>query len=203
MTAHVSTDSSHAVRRAVIIVALANFTYFFVEFGVALRIGSVSLFADSIDFLEDTAVNVLILIGLAWSARARSRLGTALAFVLLLPGIATLWSAWNTWRVNVIPDPLSLSATGTGALIVNVGCALILARIRHHQGSLTRAAFLSARNDAFANVGIIAAGGLTAVTLSRWPDLIVGLAIFAMNLDAAREVLEAARAEAALENGEG
>lgn len=196
-------DTSSAVRRAVIIVALANFGYFFVEFGVAVRIGSVSLFADSIDFLEDAAVNVLILIGLAWSAHARSRLGMALAFVLLLPGIATLWSAWNTWRANSIPDPLSLSLTGGGALIVNVGCAAILARVRHHRGSLTRAAFLSARNDAFANVGIIAAGGLTALTLSRWPDLIVGLAIFAVNLDAAREVLEAARAEAAQEDGEG
>lgn len=90
---------------------------------------------------------------------------------------------------------MALSLTGAGALVVNVACALILARVREHSGSLTRAAFLSARNDAFANIGIIAAGLLTAVTLSRWPDLIVGLAIFAINLDAAREIFEAARAE--------
>ena len=64
------------------------------------------------------------------------------------------------------------------------------------KGSLTRAAFLSARNDAFANVAIIAAGLVTALTLSAWPDLIVGLAIAAMNADAAREVWEAARGEA-------
>jgi Co/Zn/Cd efflux system component len=187
-----------------IMVALANFGYFFIEFAVALRIGSVSLFADSIDFLEDTAVNVLILIGLGWSLRARSRLGMMLAFVLLLPGIATLWSAWNSWRGDIVPEPLSLSVTGAGALFVNVGCALVLVRVRDHRGSLTRAAFLSARNDAFANVGIIAAGGLTALTLSRWPDIIVGLAIFVMNLDAAREVLEAARAEQTeVQTGEG
>lgn len=189
------TTSTAAVRRAVIIVALANVGYFLVEFAVATRIGSVSLFADSIDFLEDTAVNVLILIGLGWSARARSRLGMALAFVLLVPGLATLWSAWSSFRSDAVPEPLSLSVTGAGALLVNVGCAFVLARVRHHQGSLTRAAFLSARNDVFANIGIIAAGALTAVTLSRWPDLIVGLAIFAMNLDAARDVLNAARAE--------
>ena len=41
-----------ALRRIICFVALANFTYFFVEFAVALRVGSVSLFADSIDFLE-------------------------------------------------------------------------------------------------------------------------------------------------------
>lgn len=34
------------------IVALLNLAYFFVEFTVALIIGSVSLFADSVDFLE-------------------------------------------------------------------------------------------------------------------------------------------------------
>jgi Co/Zn/Cd efflux system component len=40
---------------------------------------------------------------------------------------------------------------------------------------LTRAAFLSARNDAIANVAIIAAGFATAYLWhSAWPDLIVG-----------------------------
>ena len=53
------------IRRVVLIVALANLAYFFVEFQVAQRIGSVSLFADSIDFLEDTTVNLLILVAFA------------------------------------------------------------------------------------------------------------------------------------------
>jgi Co/Zn/Cd efflux system component len=64
-----------------------------------------------------------------------------------------------------------------------------------HSGSLTRAAFLSARNDVLANVAIIAAGLVTAYTLSGWPDLIVGLGIAAMNAGAAREVWNAAREE--------
>jgi Co/Zn/Cd efflux system component len=72
----------------------------------------------------------------------------------------------------------------------------MLARHRHHGGSLTRAAFLSSRNDVLANLAIIAAGGVTAVAWrSAWPDLIVGLGIAAMNADAAREVFMAARAE--------
>jgi Co/Zn/Cd efflux system component len=53
-----------ALRRTVRFVALANLTYFAVEFSVALAIGSVSLFADSIDFLEDASVNFLILMAL-------------------------------------------------------------------------------------------------------------------------------------------
>ena len=48
-------------------VAILNFCYFFVEFAVALVADSVSLLAHSVDFLEDTAINVLIFI--AWAGR--------------------------------------------------------------------------------------------------------------------------------------
>jgi Co/Zn/Cd efflux system component len=71
----------------------------------------------------------------------------------------------------------------------------MLAGVRAHAGSLTRAAFLSARNDVAANVAIIAAGFVTAATRSVWPDLVVGLGIVAMNAGAAREVWLAAREE--------
>ena len=96
----------------------------------------------------------------------------------------------------VAPDPALLSLTGLGALAVNLSCAFLLARYRHQSGSLTKAAFLSARNDAMANVAIIGAGLMTAfLWASAWPDLIVGLGIAALNADAAREVWQAAREE--------
>lgn len=184
------------LRRAVRWVAVLNLAYFGVEFAVALAIGSVALFADSIDFLEDTAINLLILLALGWSAAARARVGMALAGVLLVPGIATLLTAAGKIAEPVAPMPLPLVLAGLGALAVNVTCALILARSRSHGGSLGRAAFLSARNDTLANVGIIAAGLVTAfLWRSAWPDLIVGLGIALVNLGAAREVWQAARAE--------
>lgn len=93
-------------------VALLNLGYFGIEFAVALHIGPVSLFADSIDFLEDASVNFLIVAALAWSARARARLGMALAGILLVPGLATLWMAWHKFMLPVPPGPLAMSATG-------------------------------------------------------------------------------------------
>jgi Co/Zn/Cd efflux system component len=188
--------SDAALRRVVLAVAALNLAYFGVEFSVAVAIGSVSLFADSIDFLEDASVNLLIFLAMAWRAPARARVGMALAFILLVPGIATLWTAFDKFLEPVPPAPLPLSLAGLGALAVNLACAFMLARWRHHGGSLTRAAFLSARNDAFSNVAIVAAGLLTAfLWRSAWPDLLVGLAIAAVNADAAREVWEAAREE--------
>lgn len=188
-------EMNKGLRRAVLIVALLNLGYFGVEFAVAIAIGSVSLFADSIDFLEDTSVNLLILLALAWSLRARARVGMALAIILLLPVLGLVWALWGKFTAPVPPEPLALSLTGAGALAVNLSCAFLLARFRAHGGSLTRAAFLSARNDAVANIAIIGAGLITAYTLSIWPDVIVGIGIALMNIDAAREVWQAAREE--------
>jgi Co/Zn/Cd efflux system component len=183
------------LRKVVIVVATLNLAYFGVEFTVATAIGSVSLFADSIDFLEDASINLLIAIALGWSTTRRARLGMVLAAILLIPGLATLWTAWGKFMAPMPPAPLPLLLTGLGALAVNLSCAFMLVRFRAHGGSLTRAAFLSARNDAFANIAIIAAGFVTVYVHSAWPDLIVGLGIAALNVDAAREVWRAARTE--------
>ncbi|MDB6088629.1 MAG: putative transporter [Gammaproteobacteria bacterium] len=186
---------SLTLRTVVVSVAVLNLAYFGVEFAVALAIGSVSLFADSIDFLEDASVNLLIAIALGWSAASRARLGMTLAGILLIPGVATLWTVWGKVMAPMPPAPLPLSLTGAGALVINLSCAFMLARFQAHSGSLTRAAFLSARNDTLANAAIIAAGFVTAYTHSAWPDVTVGLGIAALNVDAAREVWRAACTE--------
>ena len=191
-----------ALRRAVRLVALLNLAYFGVEFAVALAIASVSLLADSVDFLEDAAVNFLIFAALGWSARRRARVGMLLAALLLAPAAAFLWTLWQKFAQPVVPDPLPLSLAGAGALAVNLTCALLLARVRHQGGSLGRAAFLSARNDAAANVAIVAAGLATLLWVSIWPDVVVGIGIALMNLGAAREVWAAAREERRLADAE-
>ena len=119
----------------------------------------------------------------------------ALAAILLAPAVALLWTLWQKFNAPVPPAPLPLSLAGAGALAVNVFCAFLLARYRDHSGSLSRAAFLSARNDAFANIAIIGAALVTLYTNSVWPDVIVGLGIAWMNADAAKEVWTAAREE--------
>lgn len=184
-----------SLRPVVAQVAGLNLAAFCVEIGVALAIGSIALLADSLDFLEDAAINLLIFAGLGWSARNRARLGTALAGVLLVPGLATAWAAWEKFSDFTAPAAVPLTLTGLGALAVNLTCALMLARHREGAGSLTRAAWLSARNDVAANLAIVAAGLITAATLSPWPDLVAGLGIALLNADSAADILKAARAE--------
>ena len=110
---------SATLHRAVRLVALLNLSYFGVEFAVARAIGSVSLFADSIDFLEDATVNGLILIALRWSAHRRSLVGMLLAAVLFAPGVATAWTAWDKFNLPLPPAALPLTLTGLGALAIS------------------------------------------------------------------------------------
>ena len=58
-----------------------------------------------------------------------------------------------------------------------------------------RGAWLAARNAALGNALIIGAGLLTLARPSVWPDVVVGAVMAVVNLRAAGEVLEQARAE--------
>ena len=186
------------LRKTVTVVAILNLSYFFVEFSVAKNIVSVSLFADSIDFLEDAAVNILILLAFGWSLKSRANLGYLFSTLLLIPGIAVLWSAFQKFQNPLTPESFTLGITGFGALVINLSCALLLVKFRKETESLVKAAYFSARNDALANVAIISASIVSLFWVSAWPDLIVGLGILLLNLDSAKEVLQAARKEKSL-----
>ena len=178
-------------KKSILLVALANLSYFFVEFFVARHIHATSLFADSIDFLEDASINLLIFLALHWTSKNQARLGKVLAIILIIPAFAFLYTAWQKFYIPSVPDPSMLSVTGVGALLINFSCVYILVQFRNYQGSLSRAAFLSARNDALANIAIIFAGLISFIWYSLWPDLLVGFFIMAINLDAAKEIWEA------------
>jgi Co/Zn/Cd efflux system component len=179
---------SRRLRRVVLTVAGLNLGYFFVEVSVALAIGSVSLLADSVDFLEDTAINLLVALALGWPLRRRAIAGHAMALVILVPAVVAAWQAVQKAFDPVAPDVRALVFTAGGAAVVNGVCALLLVRVRHHGGSLSGAAYLSARNDVAVDVAIMAMAVLTAWTGSGWPDIVLGLVIVLVNGTAALEV---------------
>jgi len=160
----------YGLRKTVAIVATLNLLYFFVEFTFAQIFGSLSLLSDSLDFLEDASINILIFIAFAWSVVARKVLSYVLAFLLLIPGALLIYSAISRINEPVVPNGRGMSIIG-----------------------IAKAAYLSARNDALANVLIICAGVITLFWRSQIPDLLIGLVIFAMNFDAAIQVVKSQR----------
>jgi len=177
------------------VVAVLNFGYFFVEFAVALFAGSVSLLADSVDFLEDTSVNLLIFVALGWPLARRAVMGKGMALIILGPAAVAAWQAVQRFPEPAAPEVTPLVLASLGAIVVNGTSAWLLARFRSRGGSLSRAAFLSARNDVLVNAAIIAMGVLTAGTGSGWPDLVLGVFIIALALHAAYEVWQVSEEE--------
>jgi Co/Zn/Cd efflux system component len=176
-------------------VAILNFCYFFVEFSVALAAGSVSLLADSVDFLEDTAISLLVFVVLGWPVARRAVMGKVMALLILAPATVAGWKAIEKVSDPVPPHVGPLVLASLGAIVVNGTSVWLLASVRRRGGALIRAAFLSARNDVLVNVAIIVMGVVTIGTDSGWPDLVLGCFIIVLALHAAHEVWEVSEEE--------
>ena len=172
-----------------------NAAYFAIEFTVGTTIRSVSLIADSIDFLEDASINLLILVGLGLAARSRARMGSVLAVIIFIPGLAAFVAAVDKFLNPAVPGVFEMSLTAFGALLTNSAAAILLARLRHHEGALVTAAWLSARNDVLANVAIMGAAFAALWVASPVWDVAVGLAIGVLNSDAAIKVWRRSRTD--------
>lgn len=183
------------LRRVVLLVAALNLAGALAEWGVATAIGSVSLVADSVDFLEDAAVNALVAAALGLPLAARARAGRVMAVVICLPALAAVVEVVDKVRHPHAPAVVPLVVTALTAAAVNAVCALLLARVRRHGGSLGAAAWLAARNDVAINLVVAAMAGVTAWTRSGWPDVVLGAVIVVLNVGAAREVWEIAGEE--------
>jgi len=184
-----------ALKPIVLRVATLNLSYFSIEFYFAHRYNSVALFSDSLDFLEDASVNLLIFLSFSLTLLWRTRLSYLFALLLLLPAVGFFWNRIVKLSEPIAPEGVGMSVVGLGALAVNFYCAVILKKFNEIKGGLAKAAYFSARNDAVSNVLIFLAGAVTLVWVSAVPDLIVGAVIFVMNADSARDILHAARAE--------
>ncbi|WP_448233498.1 cation transporter [Microbacterium lacticum] len=154
-----------------------------------------SLLADSVDFLEDTSINLLIFVALGWALAKRAVMGKIMAVVILGPAAIAAWEAVQRFAAPEAPDVIPVVVVSLGAIAINGTSALVISRVRKHGGSLSRAAFLSARNDVLVNVAIIVMALVTAWTASGWPDLVLGCLIILLALHAAHEVWEVSEEE--------
>lgn len=186
-----------AYRRALWIVVILNIGFGICELVGGFIAGSQALKADSLDFLGDGSITLVGLVALAWSATARSRTALVQGCFLAVLGIGVIVSA--VWRAfNAVPPEAELmGGIGVVALIVNVAAALVLARFRGSGDANARAIWLFSRNDALANVAVIAAAGLVAWTASAWPDLVVAAVIALLFLHSAYDIIRDARKELA------
>lgn len=159
-------------RRALWIALFVNAGMFVVELAAGEIADSRSLQADALDFFGDAA-NYAISLGvaglaLAWRARAALFKGITLTILGAYVMIAATLAAFG----GASPQPQIMGAVGVCALLANVAVALLLYRFRAGDANM-QSVWICSRNDAIANVAVVAAALGVFGTGSAWPDLIV------------------------------
>lgn len=187
--------SDPAYRRALWIVVILNIGFGLCELAGGFLAGSQALKADSLDFLGDGSISFMGLLALGWQPSSRARVALVQGLFLAALGIGVLGTAvWRAFNA-VAPEAGLMGGIGTAALAVNVTAALVLARFRKGGDANARAIWLFSRNDALANIAVIAAAGLVTWTGSAWPDLGVAAAIALLFLHSASAIIGDARSE--------
>lgn len=167
-------------------------------FGVELAAGwwarSMALQADALDFLGDAANYAISLAvaGLGLRIRARAALLKGLTmggFGLWVAG-STLFRLWH----GEVPEPAVMGLVSVLALAANLGVALMLFRFRNGDSNM-QSVWICSRNDAIANLAVLAAAAGVFASGTRWPDLAVAAVIAALALSGSWRVLRVARAE--------
>lgn len=171
-----------------------NFIMFGVELASSMAAGSVSLLADSVDFLGDAAnyaVSLFVLgMAVAWRSRAAYAKGVVMgAFGLLVLGRA-LWFGLD----GHLPHAQTMGVIGLVALAANGVVAAMLYAFRHGDANM-RSVWLCTRNDMIGNLAVMLAALGVFGTRAGWPDIVVASIMACLGLSAAREVMRQARAE--------
>ncbi len=193
--AHSSTPPSQGnYRRALWVALIVNFAMFAVEVLAGAWSGSVSLLADSIDFLGD-ALNYgvsLTVLGMAvvWRSRAAMLKGAC----MLVFGLAVLAKTAWAMQAGVLPLANTMGLVGALALVANVGVALMLYRYRNGDANM-RSVWLCTRNDAIGNIAVLIAAAAVWGTGSAWPDWLVAFGMATLAIHAGGSVLAQARRE--------
>ena len=181
--------------RRILWIALAiNLTMFSIEIVSGFRGGSVSLLADSLDFLGDAANYgiSLVVLGLSVTARANASRIKALsmgAFGVWVIGLAI----WNLTS-SVMPSVPTMGIVGLSALLANCAVALLLFTYRDGDSNM-RSVWLCTRNDALGNVAVLLAALGVFGTGAGWPDLAVAAIMAMLALTSAVKILRQANAE--------
>lgn len=186
--------TSRAYRRVLWFALLVNGGMFFAEMVGAYLSKSVALQADALDFLGDAAnygISLAVVgMHLVWRARAAMVKGLSM-------GLFGLWVIGTmAWRFveGGVPEAHIITSIGVLALAANVAVTVALFRYRDGDANM-RSVWLCSRNDAIANVAVIAAGGGVWLTGTFWPDVAVGGIIAGLALVASVEVIRRAKGE--------
>jgi Co/Zn/Cd efflux system component len=131
-----------------------------------------SLLADCLDFLGDSATYTISLVVIGMPLAVRAKAGMFKGISLLFIAAWVLGTTGLRIMESEVPEPITMGAIGFAAFAANVISALLLLRYKDGDANV-RSVWLCSRNDAIGNVAVILAASGIVVTDSAWPDLLV------------------------------
>lgn len=175
-------------KRALWIALILNFSMFLLENVQGVLSHSLSLRADAIDFLGDSANYFITLFVFSSAIRTKAKVSLLKALFMFGFGVWVLGEAIIRFSNDSVPDPFTMSWVGTLALIVNGLVAFILYKFKDGDSNM-QSVWLCSRNDAIGNLAVLFASAGVYYFSSKWPDLIVAIIMAFLSVTASYKVL--------------
>jgi Co/Zn/Cd efflux system component len=170
---------NHRRERQVLWQVLAiNFFFFVLEMFTGFIAGSMGLVADSLDMLADSIVYALSLLVVGGAVSRKKKVATAAGYFQL--ALAVLGFAEVIRRFvghGGMPDFHLMIIISLIALMGNAICLYLLQKSKSQEAHM-QASMIFTSTDVIVNLGVIAAGVIVYLKVSRLPDLIVGTIVF-------------------------
>ncbi len=183
-----------AFKKVLWIALILNFSMFFVEVIFGVLSHSLSLRADAIDFLGDSANYFVTLFVLNSVISTKAKVSMAKAIFMIVFGGWVLVEAVIRFYSHQVPDSFTMSWVGTLALVVNGVCALLLYKFKDGDSNM-QSVWLCSRNDAIGNLAVIVASGGVYWWGTQWPDLLVAVFMAWLAVQSGFQVVRSAKNE--------
>ena len=187
-------STSPAYRRVLGLALVVNLVMFLVEIGAGFAAQSMSLLADSVDFLGDAAnygISLFVLgLAIQWRARASLLKAASMAAFGLWIAIATV----QHMIVGTVPQAPVMGTVSVLAFAANFGVAALLFKWREGDSNM-RSVWICSRNDAIGNLAVLAAAAGVFGSGTGWPDYVVAAIMSGLALWGAGQVILHARSE--------
>ncbi len=183
-----ATPRSQAERPALVLALVVNAVFFVGEIGFGLLSGSMGVVADGLDMGADAAVYALALTAVGTAASRKRRLARWSGWLQLGLAITGLVEVVRRFVTSAgPPETTTMAVVAALALVGNVVVLVALRRVRTGEAHI-EASWIFTANDVRANLLVLAAAGLTALTASAVPDLVAGAFIFLVVANGARRI---------------
>ncbi len=179
----------------VLITLLAiNAVMFVIEIVLGILSESTALIADSMDMLADAIVYGIGLYAVGRFAMVKIQAAHLSGIFQIILGSFVAMDVLRRTIMGSDPESSLMILVGIAALIANIICLQLISK--HRDGEVhMRASWIFSKNDIIANLGIIVGGCLVYLFDSRYPDLIIGLAISVLVIRGGIHIIKDAAAE--------